>query len=133
MAITDSHGLPIAIHIESASPHESKLVEKTINRRFVREQIRRLVGDKAYDSDELDKKLLKKGIRLISPHKANRKKEKTQDGRELRRYKRRWKIERFFAWLHNFRRVVTRWDTKAEHFEGFVNLACIIILGRNLF
>lgn len=92
-----------------------------------------MVGDKAYDSDALDKKLLAKGIKLISPHKSNRKSEKTQDGRELRSYKIRWRIERFFAWLHNFRRVVTRWDTKVSHFEGFVNLACIMILGRNLF
>jgi transposase len=107
MAITDGNGLPIAVHIESASPHESQLVEKTINCRFVRGQIRRLVGDKAYDSDALDARLKKKGIRLIAPHKANRIKPMTQDGRELRRYKRRWKVERFFAWLHNFRRVVT--------------------------
>ena len=58
---------------------------------------------------------------------------KTQDGRELRHYKRRWKVERFFAWLHNFRRVATRWDTKVALYEGFVKFACIIILARNLF
>ena len=39
---------------------------------------------------------------MIAPHRKNRKKGKTQDGRKLRRYKRRWKIERLFAWLQNF-------------------------------
>jgi transposase len=33
---------------------------------------------------------------------------KQQDGRALRRYRQRWKIERTFAWLSNFRRLVVR-------------------------
>ena len=47
MAITDRSGLPIAIGIESASPHESKLVEATLDSRFLREQPKKLIGDKA--------------------------------------------------------------------------------------
>jgi hypothetical protein len=58
-------------------------------------------GDKAYDSDPLDQELKERGIEMIAPHKRNRKKPKTQDGRSLRRYKRRSKVERFFAWLQN--------------------------------
>jgi len=68
-----------------------------------------MIGDRAYDSDPLDRYLRQKyRIRLIAPHKYNRRRENTQDGRELRRYCRRWQIERLFAWLHNFRRLVTR-------------------------
>lgn len=133
MAIADRHGLPIALHIESASVHETKLVERTLDNRFVDEKITRLVGDKAYDSDKLDAQLRRKKIRLIAPHKSNRVKPNTQDGRELRRYVRRWKVERLFAWLQNFRRVNTRWEYKAVNFEGFVKLACIMILMRNYF
>lgn len=48
----------------------------------------------------------------------------------MRRYKRRWKVERFFAWLQNFRRVATRFDYKAENYLGFVHLGCIVILLR---
>jgi len=72
-----------------------------------------------------------RGIEMIAPHKRNRKKPKTQDGRALRRYKRRWKVERFSAWLQNFRRVATRFDYKAENYLGFVHLGCIVILLRN--
>ena len=133
MAIADGNGLPISIHIESASPHESKLVEKTLDSRFVRDHIGRLIGDKAYDSDRLDARLLKRGTRMIAPHTRSRVKPASQDGRELRRYKRRWKIERLFSWMQNFRRVGTRWDTRVELYEGFVKLACIMILARNLF
>jgi transposase len=89
-----------------------------------------LIGDKAYDSDPLDQELKEQGIEMIAPHKRNRKKSKTQDGRSLRRYKRRWKIERFFAWLQNFRRVATRFDYKVENYLGFVHLGCIVILLR---
>ena len=55
---------------------------------------KRLIGDKAYDSDSLDAALAKRGIEMIAPHRSNRTAPKTQDGRSLRRYKRRWKVER---------------------------------------
>ena len=89
-----------------------------------------MIGDKAYDSDPLDAALLEEGIEMSAPHRNNRKRPKTQDGRKLRRYKRRWKIERLFAWLSNFRRLVVRYEYKVENFLGMVQLGCIIILLR---
>lgn len=101
--------------------------------RFLPELPERLLGDKAYDSDPLDQRLAEQfGIELIAPHKANRVQEPTQDGRALRRYRRRWKIERLFAWLYNFRRLVTRWERHAENFLGFLQLGCMQILLRYL-
>ena len=92
----------------------------------------RMIGDRAYDSDPLDEQLQQQhGIELIAPHKVNRRKPNTQDGRKLRRYCRRWKIERLFAWLHNFRRLVTRWEYHEANFLGLVQLGCILILMRN--
>ncbi len=69
---------------------------------------------------------------MIAPHRKGRKKEPTQDGRKLRRYKRRWKVERLFAWLGNFRRLVGRYERHAENYLGFVRLACMVILLRYL-
>jgi transposase len=90
----------------------------------------RLVGDKAYDSDRLDRDLLHRyGIELIAPHRQPRQRP-TQDGRPLRRYRRRWRIERLFAWLHWFRRLVTRWEYHIENFFGMVRLGCIKLLLR---
>lgn len=89
MAIADRAGLPLALHIESATPHEVTL-----------------------------------------PHRRNRKKPRPQDGRKLRRYRRRWKVERLMAWLQNFRRVVVRYEYHDANFLGFVLLASIIILLR---
>lgn len=133
MAVADGTGLPLAILADSASPHEVKLVERTITERFTDERPRKIIGDKAYDSDPLDKELKKLDIELIAPHKANRKRAKTQDGRKLRRYKRRWKIERLFAWLGNFRRIIVRYEYHADNYLGFVLLGCMLILLRNYF
>ena len=133
MAISDRHGLPIALCIAPANINESKLVERTLDNRFVRPIPSRLVGDKAYDSDGLDARCRKRQVRMISPHRMGRVKAKTQDGRELRRYGRRWKIERVFAWMKNFRRVCCRWEYKSANFFGFVKLAAIVILARNYF
>jgi hypothetical protein len=80
MAVADGAGFPIAISVGSASPHEVRLVEETLERRLVAEKPERLIGDRAYDSDPLDEKLAQAGIRLIAPHKSNRKKPRTQDG-----------------------------------------------------
>jgi len=133
MAVADGFGLPLAVYTESASPHEVKLVERTLTERFTDERPQRIIGDKAYDSDPLDKELKKLDIELISPHKANRKRAKTQDGRKLRRYKRRWKIERLFAWLGNFRRIIVRYEYHSDNYLGFVLLGCMLILLRNYF
>ncbi len=131
MAIADASGLPVAIDIQSASPHEVKLVKSTIKSCFISKAPQRIIGDRAYDSDPLDKCLLQQyGTELIAPHKTNRKKPKTQDGRVLRRYQRRWKVERLFSWLHNFRRLVTRWEFHADNFLGMLQLGCIVILLR---
>lgn len=133
VAIADRHGLPIAVHVASARPNEAILVEACLGQRFLTEAPTRLIGDKAYDSDPLDQRLRNTlGVQLISPHRWNRSKPATQDGRSLRRYRRRWKIERLFAWLHNFRRLVVRWEYHSENFFAMIQLACAVILLRHL-
>lgn len=131
MAIADASGIPISIWTTGASTHEVKLVEETIEKRFIKERPQRIIGDMAYDSDPLDKRLKRKKIKLIAPHKRNRKKIKTQDGREFRRYCRRWKIERLFAWIQNYRRCVTRNDFKTQNYLAFVQLACVLIMTKH--
>ena|SRR5271157_733721 len=84
---------------------------------------RRMIGDLAYDSDPLDDRLRQRGVKLFAPHKCNR--------RGLHRYCRRWKIERLFAWLHNFRRLVIRWGYHEANFLGMLQLSCVLIVMRN--
>ena len=116
--------------LRTAQKHEVKLVQNTLVQRFTADLPQRLIGDKAYDSDPLDAELAEAGVEMIAPHRRNRKKPKTQDGRKLRRYKRRWKVERFFSWLYNFRRLPVRYEYHAANYLTFVQLACIVILLR---
>jgi transposase len=93
----------------------------------------RLIGDKAYASDESDTRLANQGIELIAPHRAGLKKPKTQDGQKLRRYKRGWKIESFFAWLYNYKRGIASYEYKEQDFKAVVLLACMIIFLKFFF
>lgn len=130
MAIADRAGFPVAVHVASASPHETTLVAATLEGLFTSAAPERLIGDRAYDSDGLDRVLAERGIEMIAPHKRNRKRRKTQDGRRLRRYRRRWKVERLFAWLLSLRRVTVRWERHVENYVGFVHLGCLVLLLR---
>jgi transposase len=93
----------------------------------------RLVCDKGYDSDGLrERLLLERDIDLICPHRRNRKRVPLQDGRKLRRYKRRWKVERTFAWLGNYRRLVVRYERSLKMYRAFFHVACLLITLRKL-
>ena len=86
-----------------------------------------LIADRAYDSAPLRQSLAEQGFELLAPHRKNRTAEPTHDGREMRRYQRRWKVERTFARLHSYRRTVTRFERCIQRFDGFVSLACAFI------
>jgi transposase len=129
MAIVDRQGLPLSIVTCAANHHEVTCVQLSFEFYMIEAKPEHLIGDKAYDSDKLDNELKQQGVEMIAPHRKNRTlKNKTQDGRALRRYKRRWKIERFFSWLHWQRRIITRWEYYPANFLGFVQLASILIL-----
>ena len=130
MVLIDGRGLPLAGEIASASPHEVTLIEALLDARILAKNPRRLIYDGAADSDPLRARLKRRRIDLICPHRKSRKKPATQDGRKMRRYRRRWKVERSIAWLQNFRRLVTRYEHYAHLFHGFVQLACLMVVMR---
>ena len=93
MGIVDRNGLPLAVCTHTANHHEVNLVQLTFDFNMIGAKPEKLIGDKAYDSDELDRQLHAEGIDMIAPHRTNRNKPDTQDGRALRRYHRRWLVE----------------------------------------
>jgi transposase len=131
MAIVDRHGLPLSVSTYAANHHEVTLVQLSFEFYMIEAKPENLIGDKAYDSDQLDEQLRRDGIEMIAPHRSDRKR-KTQDRRRLRRYERRWIVERFFAWIQWRRRLLVRWEFYPRNFLGFVRLAAICILLRHL-
>jgi len=138
MVVVDGQGIPLGGLLESASPNEVTLIEPTLKTIAVpragpgrpRKNPERLIYDRAADSDPLRQRLKNRGIELICPHRHNRTKPRTQDGRKLRRYRKRWKIERTFSWFGNYRRLVVRWDRSITIYRAFFHVACLMITLR---
>jgi len=132
MALANSDGLPLSIAIDGGNRHDIVLTDRTLDAAFVDELPQKLIADKAWDSAKLQARLLEeRNIELISPKRGGQRPSKRkQDGRALRRYKRRWKVERLFAWLKRFRRIGTRWESKSENYLGFLHLGCMMLLLR---
>lgn len=139
MVLVDGKGVPLGVHLSAANHHESKLAEITLEQVAVprsgrgrpRKKPERIIADKGYDSSALRQRMRSKKIDFIVPHLRNRK-NRTQDGRKLRRYRRRWIVERTNAWLFNFRRLVVRYERKIENFRALLHIACALIALRRL-
>ena len=71
-----------------------------------------------------------RGIELIAPYRKNNKEKRFEDGRKLRRYKRRWKIERTNAWLGQFRRLLVRHEHLRATYRALFYRACLWITLR---
>ena len=140
MVVVDGQGVPLGKLLESASPAEVKLLARTLatvrvprkGRGRPRSRLRRVIADKGYDSDQARRDLKRRGSELICPHRCNRRRPSLQDGRKLRRYRKRWKVERTFAWLGNYRRLVVRYEHKIEMDSAFFHVACLLITLRHL-
>jgi transposase len=129
MVLVDANGLPVAACSETAQCHEGHLVQELFQFMITDQKPERLIGDKAYDSDKLDAEMAEEGVEMIAPHRGGRRPEnQTQDGRPLRRYRRRWKVERTIAWLQNYRRLCIRWEKSTALFQGLLHLSCCLLL-----
>jgi transposase len=138
MVLVDGQGLPLGIRLESASPGEATLAEATLAevrvprpKRRPRQKPERVIADRAYDSDPLRERLKKRGIELIAPYRKNNKARRYEDGRKLRRYLRRWIVERTSAWLGQFRRLLVRHEHLLSTYRTFFYIACFWITLRH--
>ena len=129
MVLADGAGTPLGIHVEAATPAEVRLVEQTLANGRIggRRKPQRLIADRGYDSNPLRALLVKRGIEPIIPRRRNNPKATHQDGRKLRRYRRRWVIERTNSWLQTFRRLVVRYERSATVYTALVHLACALM------
>jgi transposase len=138
VVLVSSKGVPLGVQIAAASVAETALAEPTLkelNDLAVDDGFRVppiVIADKGYDSDSLRDTFACYGIKLLAPHRSNRKRPSRNDGRTMRRYRRRWIVERSFGWFHNFRRLVTRYDRTLRAFRAFVHVACVVIALRHL-
>jgi len=137
MVLADGKGIPLGALLASASLAEVNLLEATLDQVWVpgsrRRYPERVIADKGYDSDPLRHRLAQRNVALIVPHRRIRNRRRPpQDRRRLRCYRRRWKIERTFAWPGTFRRLVVRYERLLQVYSGLFHLACVMITLRHL-
>jgi transposase len=140
VVVVDGRGVPVGAQLASAQVSEYRLAESTLDtvrvpcrgRGRPRSRLRRVIADRGYDSDALRLRLKQRGTELIAPYRSNVRNRRFEDKRKLRRYRKRWKIERTNAWLQNFRRIQVRYDRIITIFQGFFHYACLLITLRHL-
>ncbi|MCG6154176.1 transposase [Rubinisphaera sp. ICM_H10] len=135
MLLTDAHGLPLGLQVHSASPHDVNLIEPLLrgSLRWVM-RARRFIYDTAADSRRLRRRVWLYGPRLIATYRRRRNEQHARrlNSRDQRYYDLRYRIERTFAWLSNYRRLNIRWEYHAHLFEGFWQLACLFTILKRL-
>jgi transposase len=141
MVLVDGAGTPLGAYLDAATPAEVTLLERTLEAVAVgrpgkpgrpRKRPERLIADRGYDSNPLRACLARRGIEPIIPARSNHKQATHQDGRKLRRYRRRWIVERTFAWLGYFRRLGVRYERLITTYAGFFHLACTLLTLRRV-
>jgi transposase len=123
-------GIPVGVPTDSADVGETDVGRRVLDRLPPEVDVPAdvpVVADRGFDSDAPRDDLAAAGFRLLAPHRRGRKRPSRNDGRRMRRYRRRYVIERTFGWLHSDRRLLVRHEFYAHLFDGFVHLACALI------
>jgi putative transposase len=131
--LTDGAGIPLAVAVEGANRHDSKLLVATLEGLVVARPAceeeegskQHLCLDAAYDSKEVREELEARSYEPhISPADKNKRSERKEARQHLGGRARRWVVERTHSWLNRSRRLLVRWEKKTENYLGFIHLAC---------
>jgi transposase len=130
--LVEASGIPLAWKLTGGNHHDvTQLIALVERVPAVRGKVgrprrrpKRLTADRAYDSASHRRELRRRGI---TPEIARR---KTEHGSGLGRV--RWVVERTFAWLHQFKRLLVRYERRAEMHEAFLGIACCLVCFRRL-
>ena len=124
--VVDASGLPLGMATAGANVSEQDLLMPALEDVPVEVPPGTpVITDKGHDSDPLRDDLEADGYEPIIPHRKNRVRPTRNDGRRLRRYRHRWKVERTNAWLHCYRGVATRWSYYSFMYVGMVYVSFI--------
>jgi putative transposase len=131
--LTEGQGVPIGLAVDGANRHDMKLVEQTLTSIVIerpeptQEQPQRMCMDKGYDYEEVRDTLMEFGF---TAHIRARGEEAQALKRQAGFKARRWVVERTHSWMNRFRRILIRWDKKADNYLAFLHFACALIAFR---
>jgi putative transposase len=126
--------VPIGLVIEGANRNDMKLVRSTLESIVVErpeptpEQPQNMCLDKGYDFQEVQDTLVEFGF---TAHIRTRGEEAKEIKQEAGQRARRWVVERSHSWMNRFRRILIRWEKKAQNYLGMLHFACALIAFRS--
>ena len=122
--VVEAGGLPLGLAAAAANvPEQDLLVPALDDIPIDVPEGTPVVADKGHDSDPLRDEVEAAGFVPVIPHRRNRVKPSRNDGRRLRRYRRRWLVERTNAWLHCYRGLAVRWSYYPVMYVALVYLS----------
>ena len=131
--LTEGHGVPLGMVVAGANRPDLKLVASTLYSMIVErpeptaEEPQGLCLDKGYDYEEVRATLAVFGF---TAHITAQGKEARARKRQAGLKARRWVVERSHSWLNRFRRLLVRWDKKADNYLGFLHFGCALVAFR---
>lgn len=125
--------MPLSVVLDGANRHDMKLTRVTLEGLVIprpeptAERSQGMCLDKGYDYDEV-RDLLREFS--FTAHIRTRGEEAQARRRDAHQKARRWVVERTHSWMNRFRRLLVRWDKKAENYLAFLHFACGLIAFR---
>ena len=133
MLLVDGHGIPLALTVKTAQQSEMKLALEIVDLSPKKPQ--RVVADRGYDWRLLRQELRARKITPYIPKRQGWKRKITHEMSQslIHWYKKRWVVERTFAWLQNYRKITVRWEHSTITYTGLMHLALVMLcLGKVL-
>jgi transposase len=143
MLVVDGNGLPLGFSLDGANRAEVRLAERTLDtvrvarpRGRPKQRPEKVVADRGYDSRAFRRVLRRRGIRTCIPPKRRPKTWKAKRGRPVvackHDYRLRFTVERSFAWLGNFRRLLIRWERLFSVYRSWFTVAVLLLCLRRV-
>jgi putative transposase len=128
--LTEADGVPVGVAVDGANRNDFKMMKETLESipvkrpKPTRKKPQGLCLDKGYDYDEARDLAKEFGY---TAHIRSRDEEAQRLKREAGFKARRWVVERTHSWMNRFRRILTRWEKKAENYLALLHLVCAVI------
>jgi hypothetical protein len=141
MLVVDGTGLPLGFHLDSANRAEVRLAEQTLatirvarSRGRPKQRPAKQVADRGYDSSAFRSALRRRGIRMCIPPKRRPSSWRAKRGRPVVArtddYRQRYTVERSFAWLGSYRRLLIRWERLFVVYRSWFSFALMRLCVR---
>ena len=138
---TAGRGVPVAVVLSGANRHDMKKLAALLDATVVEVPPpppeeepgeRHLALDRGYDYAECRSAAATRGYAPHIPPKASATRPLPPPGHPDRHPPRRWVVEVAHSWVKRFRRLLIRWEKRADAYLGFVQLAACLIIYRKL-